>query len=180
MDLLISKLCSVNLSNDFRNHISTISHNFCHSQILCRIRWVLKRQLNGLNKIQALNTCIITWPKEEKEPTDIKIKKLLTMYGGFHPKSSTLRLYTKQREGGWGLVCIEATIPDKTAKIWENITIMQLLSFQNTHMYYKMSLFKYLPWFRHWFLVTLVFYATLYFRSLFNTVTCSSPMCVAS
>ncbi len=39
--------------------------------------------------------CIIRWPKEEIEATDIKTRKLPIMHGGFHPKSSTLRLYTK-------------------------------------------------------------------------------------
>ncbi|CAI5669953.1 unnamed protein product [Oreochromis niloticus] len=47
---------------------------------------------------------IISWSKEEMEATDIKTKKLLTMHGGFHPKSSILRLYAKWKEGGRGLV----------------------------------------------------------------------------
>ncbi len=34
---------------------------------------------------------IIGWPEEEIETTDIKTWKL-TMHGGFHPQSSTLRL----------------------------------------------------------------------------------------
>ena len=43
---------------------------------------------------------IISWPKEETEATDIRTRKLLTMHRGFHPNSSTLRLYTKWKEGG--------------------------------------------------------------------------------
>uniref|UniRef100_A0A3Q3W8E1 Murine leukemia virus integrase C-terminal domain-containing protein n=1 Tax=Mola mola TaxID=94237 RepID=A0A3Q3W8E1_MOLML len=50
-----------------------------------------------------------SWPKEEIEGTDIKTRKLLTMLGGFHPKSSTLRLYTKWKQGGRGLVSVRAT-----------------------------------------------------------------------
>lgn len=45
---------------------------------------------------------IIRWLKKEIEVTDIKMKKLVTMDGGFHPNSSTLRLYAKaicQAEG---------------------------------------------------------------------------------
>jgi len=42
----------------------------------------------------------MTWQKEEIEATDIKTRKLLTMHGGFNPKSSTLRLCSKQKEGG--------------------------------------------------------------------------------
>uniref|UniRef100_A0A3Q3AXH7 Phospholipid phosphatase related 4a n=1 Tax=Kryptolebias marmoratus TaxID=37003 RepID=A0A3Q3AXH7_KRYMA len=39
----------------------------------------------------------------------------------FHPKSSTLRLYTKRKEGGRGLVSIRATTQDETTKILEYI-----------------------------------------------------------
>lgn len=40
------------------------------------------------------------WPKKEIKATDIKKRKLLTMQGGFHSKSSMLRLCAKQKEGG--------------------------------------------------------------------------------
>lgn len=33
------------------------------------------------------------WPKEEREATEIKTRKLPTMHQGFHPKSCTLKLY---------------------------------------------------------------------------------------
>ena len=56
-----------------------------------------------------------TQAKEEIETIDI-IKKHLTMHGGFHPKSSTLRLYTKRKEGGRGLASIRATVQDETSK----------------------------------------------------------------
>ncbi len=72
------------------------------AKYLHRARQVLKGQLNGINKVRAINTCalpviryplVITgWPKEGIITTDIKTRKLPTMHGGFHPKSSTLRL----------------------------------------------------------------------------------------
>ena len=40
----------------------------------------------------------ITWSKEEIELADIKKTTVLTMHGGFHPKSITLRLYIKRKE----------------------------------------------------------------------------------
>ena len=48
---------------------------------------------------------------------------------GFHPKSSTQRLCTKQREGGRGLITVRAIIQDdsrlfKTTKIQEHIRKM--------------------------------------------------------
>ena len=46
------------------------------------------------------------------------------MHGEFHPKSSTLRLYTKRKEGGRGVVRVRATIQDETTKIQEYIRKM--------------------------------------------------------
>ena len=72
---------------------------------LHRVRQVPKSQLNGKNKVQAFNTytlpvirytaCIISWSKEEIEATDVKIRMLLTKHRRLHPKSSSLRFYTK-------------------------------------------------------------------------------------
>ncbi|CAL9694852.1 unnamed protein product [Knipowitschia caucasica] len=39
------------------------------------------------------------------------------MHGGFHPKSSTLRLYVSRKEGGRGLVSVRATVQDETSKL---------------------------------------------------------------
>ena len=54
-----------------------------------RLRQILKSQLNGKNKIQAINTYalpvirypagIMSWAKEEMEAADVKTRKLLTM-----------------------------------------------------------------------------------------------------
>ncbi len=80
------------------------------TKYLHRVRQVLKSWLNGRNNIQAINTYAlpvirhptgtISWPNEEIEASDIKTRKLLAMHGGFHPKSSTLRLYTERSQGG--------------------------------------------------------------------------------
>uniref|UniRef100_A0A7N8XHF5 Reverse transcriptase domain-containing protein n=1 Tax=Mastacembelus armatus TaxID=205130 RepID=A0A7N8XHF5_9TELE len=104
------------------------------AKYLQRVRQVLRSQLNGKNKVQAINTYalpvirypagIISWPKEDIEATDVKTRKLLTMHGGLHPKSSILRLYAKRKEGGRGLVSVRATIQDETAKIHEYIRKM--------------------------------------------------------
>ncbi|KAI3374267.1 hypothetical protein L3Q82_006114 [Scortum barcoo] len=97
------------------------------AKYLKRVRQVLRSQLNGKNKVCATNTYalpviryptgIISWPKEEIEATDIKTRKLLPMHGGFHPKSRTLGLSTRQKEEGRGLVSVRATIQDETTKI---------------------------------------------------------------
>ena len=46
------------------------------------------------------------------------------MHGGFHPKSSPLRLYTKWNDGGRGLVSIRPTVQDGITKIQEHIRKM--------------------------------------------------------
>ena len=104
------------------------------AKFLQRVRQVLKSQLNGKNKIPGINTYalpviiypagIISWPLREMQATDFKTRKLLTMHGGIHPKSSILRLKTKQREGGRGLVSIRATIQEEPASLQEFIKKM--------------------------------------------------------
>ena len=93
------------------------------------MRKVLKSQLNGKNKIHAIHTHalpvirypagIISWLSEELRAADVKRRNLLTVYGGFHPKSSILRLYAKQRWGGQGLVSVRASIQEETAGLQE-------------------------------------------------------------
>ena len=52
---------------------------------------------------------IINWRIEEiKEKEDRKTRKMLTMYKMHHPKADIDRLYVKRKEGGRGLVQVEA------------------------------------------------------------------------
>lgn len=91
-----------------------------------RVKQVLRSKLNGKNKIWAINTYamtviryltgIISWPNEETNATNIKTRKLLTAHGGFHPNSSALRVYAKQKEGGRGLVSVSTTVQNETTK----------------------------------------------------------------
>ena len=66
----------------------------------------------------------MSWKKEELEAADLKTRKLLTMHGGFHPKSNVQRLYTSRKEGGRGLVSVQVTIQDETLDIQECIRKM--------------------------------------------------------
>jgi len=59
------------------------------------------------------------WPKKEIEVTDTKTRKVLTKDGEVHPKSSTLRLDRKRKEGA-----SEPTIQDETTKIQEYVRKM--------------------------------------------------------
>ena len=89
-------------------------------EYLRRLRLVLKSKLNGRNKFQAINTwavallrygaSIIKWNKEELQNMDRKSRKLLTLYGAFHPKSDVDRLYLPRSKGGRGLISCESCI----------------------------------------------------------------------
>lgn len=56
---------------------------------------------------------IIRYPLEAVESHWRQNIKTPHKHGGFHPKSSTQRLYERCEEGGWGLVSIQSTIQDK-------------------------------------------------------------------
>ena len=68
------------------------------------MRLVNKRELNGLNKIEAINTLavpvftysvnIINWQMSEIRKMDTKTRKLLTMERMNHPKADTWKEYT--------------------------------------------------------------------------------------
>ena len=83
------------------------------AEYFSRIRKVLKSKLNAGNTIKAINTWsvslvryvagIIEWNKEELQRMDRKTRKLLTMHGGFHPRSDVDRLYVPRDKGGRGL-----------------------------------------------------------------------------
>ena len=73
-----------------------------------RARQILRSQLNGKNKIQAINTYAlpvitypagtVSWTKEELDAADVT-RKLLTMHGGFHPKSNDCTPAGKRVDG---------------------------------------------------------------------------------
>jgi len=83
-----------------------------------RLRMILKSELNARNEITAIGALavpvlrykfgIINWRTEEIKKIDRKTRKTLTMYKMHHSKADIDRLYVKRKEGGRGLVQIEA------------------------------------------------------------------------
>ena len=63
---------------------------------------------------------IVSWTREEMEAADVKTRKLLTI----HPKSNVQRLYPSRKEGGRGLVSVQATVLDEPQDIQEYIRKM--------------------------------------------------------
>ena len=63
---------------------------------------------------------IINWRIEEiKKKIDRKTRKMLTMYKMHHPKADIDRLYVKRKEGGRGLVQVEAAYKAEIINIAE-------------------------------------------------------------
>ena len=72
-----------------------------------RMKLVLKSNLNGWNKILAINTWavslltyrggIIGWNKNELLDVNRRTRKLMTMNGALHPTSDVNRIYVPRR-----------------------------------------------------------------------------------
>ena len=88
-----------------------------------RLRTTLKSKSNAQHVFQVINKWmvltvrngvgIIEWTKEEVKEMDRKKGKIVTMYGGLHPRSKVERLYLLRSEGGKGLVSIEDCVSDE-------------------------------------------------------------------
>ena len=82
-----------------------------------RVRLIVRSELNGKNKIEAIDSLaiptvqysfgIIDWKYSELKKLDSKTRKILTMHGMLHPKSDVDRIYIPRKEGGRGLIEIE-------------------------------------------------------------------------
>ena len=81
---------------------------------------ILKSQLNGKNKIQAINSWaiallrygarIINWKVDELKKMDRTTRITLTKFWTLHPKSDIDRLYLKRKHVGRGLISIEMCV----------------------------------------------------------------------
>ena len=77
----------------------------------------MKSKLNGGNLVKGVHTCavsllrysavFISWRKCELQAIDRKTRKLLTIYGGLHPKFDVDRLHIPIKDGGRGLIAIK-------------------------------------------------------------------------
>jgi hypothetical protein len=104
----------------FEENATTVHHGMkvkLSTEFKKRVRTVLKTELNGKNKITAINAFaipvlsysfgIINWTIAELQNLDRKTRKLLTLHRQHHPKAAIERLYLPRRDGGRGLLNIE-------------------------------------------------------------------------
>ena len=90
-----------------------------------RVRLILRTELNGRNKREAINSLavpvvqysfgIIDWKISQLKKIDTKTRKLLNMHMMLHPKADVERLYIPRTDGGRGLTDVETAF--KTAAI---------------------------------------------------------------
>jgi len=62
---------------------------------------------------------IINWHQEELQKLDRKTRKLLTIRGQHHPKADVDRLYFPRKQGGSGLMQLEAAHAVEITKLFD-------------------------------------------------------------
>ena len=82
-----------------------------------RITLLMKTHLNGKNLFPALNiwaifvrsysAAFLNWTKDETKELDTSTRKQLIAGRALHPKSNVMRIYTKRRYRGRGLISME-------------------------------------------------------------------------
>jgi hypothetical protein len=64
---------------------------------------------------------IVNWHQEELQKLDRKTRKLLTIHGQHHPKADVDRLYVPRKQGGKGLIQLEAAYAVEIIKLVEYV-----------------------------------------------------------
>jgi len=91
----------------------------------------LDTELSANNKIQAIGSLavpvlrysfgIVNWHQGELQKLDRKTRKLLTIHGRHHPKTDVHRLYVPKKQGGRGLMQLEAAHAVEITKLAEYV-----------------------------------------------------------
>ena len=102
-------------------------------------------ELSAKNKIQATGSLAVpvlrysfetvNWHQEELQKLDRKTRKLLTIHGQHHPKADVDRLYVPRKQGGRGLMQLEASHAVEITKLVEYVERKEdsLLQVVRTH-----------------------------------------------
>ena len=95
------------------------------------MRLVLGTELSVKDKIQAIGLLavpvlrysfgIVNWHQEELQKLDRRTRKLLTTHGQHHPKADVDRLYVPRKQGGRGLMQLEAAHVVEITKLVEYV-----------------------------------------------------------
>jgi len=98
-------------------------------EYLRRLRLVLGTELSAKNTVQAIGSLAVpvlrysfgtvNWHQVELQKLDRKTRKLLTIHGQHHPKADVDRLYVRRKQGGRGLMQLEAAHAVEISKLVE-------------------------------------------------------------
>jgi len=110
------------------------------------MRLVLGTELSAKNKIQAVGSFavpvlrysfgIVNWHQKELQKLDRKTRKLLTIHGQHKPKADVDRLYDPRKQGGRGLMQLEAAHEVEITKLVEYVDRKDpLIQVVRTHQY---------------------------------------------
>jgi len=93
-----------------------------HSWIGCIII-IIKIQAIGSLAVPVLRYSfgIVNWHQEELQNLDRKTRKVLTIHGQHHPKADVDRLYVPRKQGGRGLMQLEAAHAVEITKLAEYV-----------------------------------------------------------
>jgi len=96
-----------------------------------RLRLVLGTELSAKNKIQGVGSLVVpvlrysfgisNWHQEELQKLDQKTRKPLTVHGQQYPKADVDGLYVPIKQGGRGLMQLEAAHAVEITKLVEYI-----------------------------------------------------------
>ena len=116
-------------------------------EYLRRLRLVLSKELSAKNKIHTIGSLevpvlwhsfrIINWHQEELQKLDRKTRKLLIIHGQHHPKADVDRLYVPRKQGGRGLLQVEAAYAVENTKFVEYVDRKEdpLIQIVRTHQH---------------------------------------------
>lgn len=88
----------------------------------------MRSQLNGRKRSKPMHSPC--WSLEIPSWNNKLVTGGDRCHRGLHMYSSTLRLYEQQKEGGWGLRSVRATIQDETRSICEYIPLNGMFHWQ--------------------------------------------------
>ena len=101
------------------------------NEYLRRVKAAAGSQLYAGRLLQAVNTWavsvvrytagILNWNKKELQAMDTRTRKILSMNGAMHSRSSVDRLYIKRKEGGRGLMSVEECVRAEEAGLEEYV-----------------------------------------------------------
>lgn len=97
------------------------------TEMLRRVKILLKTKLNSKNKINALNTWaipvmsytfgVLHWSNTDIRGLDRVIRTTLTRFRMHHPKAALERLYLPRKDGGRGLIHLESLYAEQVVEL---------------------------------------------------------------